>query len=51
MGVAEDVMGVQIIVTRSGETFVHPGNTISEVALLPREKGTRGIPAQQRAFR
>ena len=38
-----------MIVTRAGETFVHPAETISEVALLSSDKGS-GRP-NERAFK
>ena len=47
----EELGGVSMIVTRSGETFVHPAETIVEVALLSREKQARGVSLDERAFR
>ena len=49
-GDREKIMGVQMLVTRSGETFLHPGNTICEVALLPQSKGSSGAGKDERAF-
>ena len=43
-------MGVQMLVTRSGETFLHPGSTISEVSMLPRSEGSSGARKNERAF-
>ena len=47
----EELGGVSMIVTRSGDTFVHPAETIVEVALLSREKQARGVSLDERAFR
>ena len=47
----EELGGISVIVTRSGETFIHPAETIAEVSLLSREKGTRGISSNERAFK
>ena len=46
----EELGGVAMIVTRGGETFVHPAETISEVALLSSDKGSRRSP-DERAFK
>jgi hypothetical protein len=49
----QEEMGISVIVTRSGEVFVHPIETISEVSLLPLDKGTRGaaLSKGERAFK
>ena len=47
-----EVGGISVIVTRSGESFVHPIETLVEVALLGEEKGTRGASLKnERAFK
>ncbi len=42
--------GPVLLVTRSGETFVHPCSTIRKINLLPSEQGSRFALDSERAF-